>query len=290
FENPYFQGISDIGDVIEGVTRGESAEQLMKWVQRRAASVMPGAALGRNLSRASDAVVRESKTVSDTDPETTRREVDTLVNEIKKQVPGWSQTRPAVINIITGEPIPMEGGWLGAILPYQVTTNKGDAVLQTIAELDGAGLPKELPRILSGTRPASPFAVREPSPREGVRLSDHERHRLGVLLTKEMKDSQGRTLYEALHARVAGDGWEHENFKDQSDGRWGGKSLEIATVWNAYMDMAEAKLLEEFPKLLTVVKRRNLEFNMGRLPSSQEEMKDPMRQMFDSIMQGMGTK
>jgi hypothetical protein len=282
FDNPYFQSISDVADVIEGFSRGESPDAMLKWVSRRAASLVPGAALGRTIARATDDVKRETQTVDDNVPPELR-EVSRFLNQLKAEVPGWSKTRPAVKNMLTGEPLPMEGGWLGAILPYQVTTNRNDVVLNEVAALDGAGLPKEVPRVIGGSKPPAGVRMEAPKPGEGVRLSDAERDRLTTLLTSEVKDARGNTLYEALHAMIAGPGALHEQYVDQSDGRDGGKSLMVRQTFHDYLEMAEVLLRRENPQLGAVIAQRQLERALGRLPKSQESQKPALRELIQSI-------
>jgi hypothetical protein len=253
----------------------------MKALAKRTAALMPGAALGRVAARATDDAKRESQTVEHTDPEF--REVAILLNEFKRQVPGWSQTRPAMRNMITGEKVPVEGGWLGQLSPFQVTVNKNDPVLNELVALDGAGLPKEIPRIIGGARPAA-GTLAVPKPGEGVRLSDKERERLTDLLTSGVKDATGRTLYEALSDMVQGPGVEHQMYLDQSEGRDGGKAAMVQLTFHAFLDMAEAQLREEYPELGLAVTRRQTERDLQKLPKSQAETGDLVR----GLIQGLG--
>lgn len=281
FDNPYFQGVSDVGDVIEGFERGESPEALMKALTRRVAGLVPFAALGRLGARMGDDVKRERQTVEHTAPEW--RDVDIAVNVFKEMVPGWSKTRPAVLNMITGEPIPAEGGWLGKLLPFQVTTNRNDVVLNELVALHGAGLPREVPRVIGGAKPPDGVRMQPPRPGEGVRLSDVERQRLTELLTRDVKDGMGRTLYEALHAMIAGPGIEHTMYEDASDGRDGGKAQMVQQTFHDFLETAEVELKHEFPQLGEVIERRRFERDLGRLPKSQEAQKPMLRELFQSI-------
>lgn len=275
--NPYVQAISDVGDIISGMQRGESVDEGLKYLAKRTASLIPGAALTRALASSSDDVQRENKTVAEAPPEL--RELQIVVNTFRAQYPGWSQTRPAKMNMITGEPIPNEKGWMGMFLPFQLSTNKNDPVLNELVALDGAGLPKEMPRVVGGVPPKGVTSIHAATLREGVLLSDPERTRLTELLTKDVKDPEGRTLYETLHAAIVGPGWEHDQYMDQSETRDGGKALFVRRTFNAFLREAEHRLLDEYPNLDNIVQRRKMERSLGRLPSSLESMRDPMMQM-----------
>lgn len=275
--NPYAQGVSDLADVIEGASEHDNINAALKFIARRAAALTPGAALGRAIARATDTAVRETRTVPEAPPEW--REVQVLINEFRKAVPGWSQTRPALRNLITGEPIPMETGWLGLVSPFQITTNRNDPVLNEIAALEGASLPREIPRVIGGRRPSDGVTVHEADPREGVLLTDSERAELAVLLTSKVKDYQGRTLYQALRDMIVGPGIEHELYADASDGKDGGKAAMIRATFRGFLEEAEQRLLARHPDLASVVQRRQFERAIGRLPRSAEGLIDPLRQM-----------
>ncbi len=274
--NPYATGISELGDVFKGMTSERSGTELLRWVNRRVANLIPGAALMRTVARASDPVKRDDVTVSGPPA---MREASELVTVYMKQVPGWSKHRPPIRNMITGEPIPAESGWLGALLPYQVTTNPNDPVLNEIVALEGAGLPREVPRVLGGTRPRDSISVKAVNPREGVLLTDDERNELTRLLTKHGHPAyEGRTLHQEL-ARLI----ESEEYKDASDGKDGGKALLIRRTFRAYLDQAEDAFLEKNREVATVIARRQLERDLGRLPSSMEDLKSPVRELVDQM-------
>jgi len=183
--------------------------------------------------------------------------------------------------MITGEPEASENTWLQALNPFQVTTHKNDPVLNELVALEGAGLPREIPRVIGGSQPGMGYKLsaqdEQRQIKEGVKLSQEERQRLGVLLTKEVTDSNGNTLHEALKDTIEADDWD-----DQTDGRDGGKAGRIQDVFNEFMDEAQAKLLDEYPKLNNVVQRRMLDRGMGKIPKSQSDLKDFAREQLEA--------
>lgn len=266
----WFQGVSDLVDVIEGANKQDSTEKLMTAVENRLVTAVPGAALMRLVANATDEQRRDRKRVIDNEyPEL--REVDTLLNTFKAIVPGWSKTRPAIPNMVTGEPLPSENSWLGALSPFQFSTLSKDKVLTELVALDGAGLPKELPRAIGGSSPPSPFKFpgdEEREVREGILMSDKERARLGQILTKEVEDDDGNTLHKALAELM-----DTEEYKDASDGRFGGKSRLMASKFQEFMGLAQQQLLDEYPKLDAAVRQRKVMRDLQQLPKSQEDQR-----------------
>ena len=275
FNNPFLQGASDISDVIESMNREDNVGKMLEWVGKRAASLVPFGALGRNLARSASDVERETRTVDDAPPEL--REMDTVINQFRQTVPGWSDTRPAKMNMITGEPVPAESGWLGFALPYQISSNANDKVLNELVALGGAGLPKEVPRVLGGNMPRDNIIVKESDIKEGVLLTDDERTEFTRLLT-HAKNDEGRTLHQELNHQMFED---NEDYKDASKGRDGGRAQIIKQIFREFYITAEEKFKEGHPEVANVIERRQLERDLGRLPSSMEDMKDPMRQMLE---------
>lgn len=282
----WFQGLSDMADVIEAATRGEDVAKGLVFVHRRLANLIPGAATSRMFNKMTDDQRREMKTVTDNEnPEL--REWSQLVNIYTQNLPGWghllpgTKPRPAMVNMITGEPVANENTWLQALNPFQVTTHKNDPVLNELVALEGAGLPREIPRVIGGSQPGMGYRLSDQDEqraiKEGVKLDETERQRLGVLLTKEVTDANGNTLHEALAELLDADDWD-----DQTDGRDGGKAGRIQDVFNMFMDEAQAKLLDEYPKLNQIVQRRQLERGMGKIPKSQEDLKDFAREQLKS--------
>jgi hypothetical protein len=275
-DNPYLQSASDLSDVFEGWTRGESSKEAMKWLERRALSLVPLSALGRQVAKSVDPERRETKLVTEAPPE--QREMNEYWAEVMKTVPGWSSSRPAVINIVTGESMKNEGGLLGLILPYQISTNKNDYVLNNIIALHGAGLPKEMVRVIGGNMPRDSVILKEADIKEGVLLSDNERTELTKYVTRD-KDDEGRTLYQALEHLMRND----PEYQDASGGQFGGKAALVRDKWREFYNAGLEKFLTKHPEVANILQNRQLERDLNRLPSSMEDMKDPMRQMLDSV-------
>jgi hypothetical protein len=278
----WFQGLSDLSDVIEAANRGEDVGKGLEFVHRRLASLIPGAAIGRTFNRMTDDEKRERKLVVDNEnPEL--REFSKLTSIYTQNIPGWghlipgTKPRPAMVNMITGEPMPNENTWLGAINPFQQTTFKNDRVLNELVALNGAGLPKEIPRIIGGSQPASDYKLpgdEAKQIKEGVILNDEERQRLGVLLTKEVEDSDGNTLHQSL-----GELMDSEEYDDASET---GKKTLVSKRFNFFLDKAERELREEYPKLDQVIARRQLERGLLKLPKSMEDIKDFARETVET--------
>jgi hypothetical protein len=279
----WFQGVSDIVDVIEGMRTGDSVEKGAKWLANRLASYVPGAAIGRLAANMSDTEKRDFKSVSDNEnPEV--REFEILKNVLKAEVPGWSKTRPAIPNMLTGEPLPNENSWFGGLSPARISTLKNDPVLRESVSLGGAGLPKELPRAIGGSAPPSPYKFQgdeERQVREGVLMNDKERARLGTILTKEIEDENGNNLHDSLLEMIQSD-----EYKDQSDGPNGGKALMWGERFHGFMEQAQRKLLDENSRLDAAVTHRKLLRDLGKLPNSQQDQKgDIMEQVMGAVGQ-----
>jgi hypothetical protein len=282
----WFQGLSDFADVIEAATRGEDVARGLVFVHKRLASLIPGAAPARLFNKMTDDQRRELKTVTENDnPEL--REWSQLVHIWTQNIPGWghlipgTRPRPAMVHMITGEPIANENTWLQAINPFQVTTHRNDPVLNELVALEGAGLPREIPRVVGGQQPGSEFRLSANDEariiKEGVKLNEEERQRLGVLLTKEVTDYNGDTLHEALTALI-----ETDEYDDAKDGRDGGKAGMIQDVFNTFMEQAQNQLFEEYPELQHIVLKRQLERGLGRIPKSQDDLADFAREQLES--------
>lgn len=283
----WFTGLQDWSDALQAIPQGEDAGALIKVLTRRAATLIPGASVFRTVQNATDPVKRDTQTVTENE-EPELREFEKLVHIFAQSTPGWGgrnalelagyKPKPAAINGITGEVIANENQWLGFVNPFRVTTLKNDPVLNELVALDGAGLPQELiPRVLGGSQSASPFKLQGDETRsikEGIKLSDEERHRLGVLLTSEVTDFNGDTMHEAMAREM-----ETEEYQDEKDGRSGGKAYRLASIYNQFLDEAADKLREEYPAIDIAIQRRQVERDGGRLPKSMEWLQDSAREM-----------
>ena len=151
-------------------------------------------------------------------------------------------------------------------------------MLNELVALDGAGLPQELvPRVLGGSQASSPFKLQGDEMRqmkEGVKLSDPERHRLAVLMTREITDYNGDTMHEAMAREI-----ESPEYADEKDGRSGGKAYKLASIYHEFLNEAADKLREEYPGIDIAIQRRQVERDGGRLPKSMEWLQDSAREM-----------
>ena len=283
----WFTGLQDLSEALQAMFTGEDAGAMLKFAARRGATLIPGASAFRTVQNATDPVKRDTQTVKDNEnPEL--REFEKLVHIFAQSTPGWGgrnaleltgyKPKPAAINGITGEVVANENQWIGLVNPFRVTSLKNDPVLNELVALDGAGLPQELiPRVLGGGQAASPFKLQGDEMRqmkEGVKLSDEERHRLGVLLTSEVTDYNGDTMHEAMKREI-----ETEEYKDEKDGRSGGKAYRLASIYHQFLTEAGDKLRDEYPAIDIAIQRRQVERDGGRMPKSMEWLQDSAREM-----------
>lgn len=114
--------------------------------------------------------------------------------------------------------------------------------------------------MIAGSKPSS--GPMEPSPREGIRLTERERDDLTKFQT-ETKMS-GKTLHEALTALVNSDSYKA---LPDTGGALGPKAQQIKIVYDAYALNAEAKLREKYKQansLATLLERHRILIGAGR--------------------------
>jgi hypothetical protein len=280
-DNPFMQGASDLGDIVSHLEKQDDTSALLKIAQQRMLSMMPGAALGRTIQNAAGQGTKQTeyKSVSPSDkinPQTGledsgQRELSTLWGKVMQQVPGygWAYGKglSPKTNYITNEPIPNETGWWGVVAPWAITTSKNDRVLNTIADLGGCRLPKELIRVLGGNMPSDSAIVKEGDPREGVLLTDEERAQFGKLLAT-LENSEGQNLYQALDALI-----QSEKFADANDtkGKDSAKATLIHDEFRKFFIMAEKQFKLDNPQVTRVLEMRAMERKNNKLPKSRQD-------------------
>jgi hypothetical protein len=270
---PYFDALNDVVQIFESFDDDAMIGNGLKYVADRLRTFVPAAQLMRSVATTLDGEVKDLKEFGNQfDP--AWRDVFNLFANTAANLPGLSRYVPAYRNIITGEPIPLEGG----PFPGLISTKTDDPVQIEILELGGARLPRELPRYVGGDKaPAGTFRVYAPKPGTVAPLTHAQRTRLADLLTKDVK-MDGLNLHQALHALIVGPGDDHDEYIEQSDGKHGGKALMIHNLWNAYLDEAEGRLIEEDKGLQEAL--RQAEIAKGRAltpPAQREEFEEMVR-------------
>lgn len=278
----WWKPVSDLLDAVEAYGRGadEAGTALMRYAAGRLSALTPGSALLRAARRATDEQVREpGRKVEVDDP--LWAEVRRLAEYWMDGIPGLSKHIPARKNIITGEPIVHEGifgdeAYSLGLAPVRVSTNKNDVVLNEIVNQQGAGIPREVPRVIGGAAPPAGRRLSTPRSSEGVLLNEQQRARLATLITTG-KDPYGLTLHQALTSLVTESGpYAVFQYKSESEGKDGGKGLAIHSVWHQFYVEAEEKLLEEDRALADQVRRRRIERELGKLPPAMQETIRPV--------------
>jgi hypothetical protein len=217
----YLRGLSDTIEAITDPTRhGRS------YVQKFAGSLVPFTALTGTVERAIDPTVRESRAGR----EAWLPALQTMLNEMKSKIPGYSKDLPPRRNL-WGEPIVLQGA-LGPdmISPIYASTRKQS--------------PVDIEMINNNV------AVKMP-PRQvmSVDLTSQEYDRFVLLAGNELKDpNTGLGCKDALASLV-----KNPEYKRASDGEGGGKAYMIMHVIQAYRKAATNKLIEEFPELKQLI-------------------------------------
>jgi hypothetical protein len=268
-DHPFWQGAAEAFEAIDGARQGKT-ELLEKWVNNRATSIIvPGAALGRTIVRG-----MTGNEVLDTKPSGDAtgvwNEVQALLKQAQSNIPGWASHLPAERNPITGEPI-TKGANAWGLSPYYVTTANHDTVLQEIARLQGAGLPKEAPRVLGGVQPSyGPVETLSGDLDEGVRLTEAERAKLVDHLTGDRLD--GKTLHDRLEQVISSNSYQalSEGHKDIA-GPDGAKALEIKRIYAAYLRSAEMATRKDFPALGDAIVARQIARKQALIPEARQQ-------------------
>jgi hypothetical protein len=226
---------------------------------------VPGAAAGRTLVRATtDNVQLDTKPTGDASG--AWNEVQAILKQVQSNVPGWASNLPAERNIITGEPV-SRGANAWGMSPYYVTTAKHDPVLEEIARLQGAGLPKEAPRVLGGVQPTFGPVETAQDLKEGVRLTEAERDRLVGHLTQDRLG--GKTLHDRLEQVISGNDYRQlSEGHDNIAGADGAKALEIQRIYAAYLRAAEMETRKDFPQLGDAIIARQTARKQALIPQA----------------------
>ena len=178
----------------------------------------------------------------------TVRRINSLLDEIKAGIPGWSSTLPPSRNIF-GEPImypPSIGPEM--ISPAYVSKDAHDLVADEIAKQQ---VPLTMPpQVLFGSRPPD-VRLNPQSVKEGVQLSPEQYDLFVRLAGNELKGASGLGMKDALAQLI-----QSPSYQRLSDGPDGSKALEIQKVVTAYRAAAKAELIKQDPSLQMALQQK----------------------------------
>jgi hypothetical protein len=217
-DKTYLEGIGNLLELLEQPERGWKT-----WVDRQAASLVP--TLLGTVTRAVDPVVREA---------------DSVVDGMRKKIPGFSTTVRPRRNIFA-EKILLEGGWAEHLIsPVYRAREVRDPVALEIARLQAnISMP---PRVLRGRAPAA-FG-RPPVPEEevGVRLNDEQYDKFVRYAGNELKHPEtGRGMKDDLGVLL-----KTPVYEAASDVR---REEMIKHIVTAHRERARRQLIAEDPAL-----------------------------------------
>jgi hypothetical protein len=211
-EKSYLTGITDLLAAFEQPER-----QMERYFQRLASAYVP-----TGLKQAS-----EFAGLSD-DPY--MREARTMLEAMQAKVPGLSETLPPKRSWVTGEPVAYPEGFLypDAISPFNQKTDKGDLVLQELAELQHGF-----------TAPSATFGqinLRDDRPEAYDRYL--QLHASTTIGGQTMKERLRRHFESSRYNRAA----EMSLMED-------GATTHTSKIITAYRQRAKRELMREYPEL-----------------------------------------
>lgn len=249
---PYFDSVNDFTSIFEAMDEQGSVEKGMRYVEDRVRALIPGSSALRAIAAATDPDLKDPKSF---DPEW--GEVFTLFGRTAAGLPGLSTTVPAYLDVIEGKPIPREGGPFAGM----ISTPSRDPVRHELLILQGAGIPPEVPRTISGTRASSDFRVTAPAPGAVFPLTHEQRVKLTKLMTQEVEIG-GETLRDAMQTMI-----DSADYKAQQGGKNGGKANRLNKLWHTFLHKAEEDLMKEDPDLRELVRRSRVEKMLPKAPT-----------------------
>jgi len=268
----YLQGV---GDVLEAMQNGWDAEKVARSFAR---SLVPAGV--RQIARTVDREKHETVALS---------EVQTLLNEIRAGVPGFSKDLPPDRNL-WGDPILYPSGW-GADLISPIATRA--ATEEPVAiEIRQQGVKLSLPPnavgpALTSRAPRLPFVTDEDT--KPVRLTADEYDRLRVLVGKggQAPDiGRGRGGLEGMPPLkdALAEMMQTDEYKDASQGPDGTRARMIRDKVSMYKHLGIIQLQEESPSLKAAVIRRGAEKQIRGLPEGEQQRE---RQNLEGLIQSL---
>ena len=254
FTKSIFGGITDVMDMINELTdRGFTPEEnrinpVFAYFQRRAAGFMP--AFVRHMRQGADPVERNIPASDMPFPFSFFHEV---AMRYQNQIPGLSESLPATLHPITGEPVapdqvwgtqyvPADQPWLRALVqgfspgaPFPNRTASTDPVDQEMAKLAGKG---------TNFLVWSPNEFNIPQ----FKLSYEQLNQLTTLAATT--PINGKTLHQELLALVTQDeGYANLPYGQPSKGAMSPRAMRINDVIAIYKERAKQAFLESNPDL-----------------------------------------
>ena len=206
------------------------------YLQQFAGSLVPFTGLTGQIERMDDPKIRTTRAGR----ESFLPAVQTMINEMKSRMPGFSKDLPPDRNL-WGEPRYIPGG-LGPdiISPIYATTKKHSPVDEEMIR--------------------NKVAVQMPARAiMGTDLTMQEFDKYVWLAGNGLKNADNQGCKDRLLELV-----KSPEYKEQTDGPEGGKALMIKKVILAYRQAAQVKMLEEFPELKELVIKNKRE-KIGKL-------------------------
>lgn len=234
----YLQGLTQTLDALQS----KDPHVIQQWFQNRAASYVP------NILNAAD-------------PDPYMREVRDIVDAMSNKVPGLSSTLPPSRDLL-GEKMmtPMGYPW-SAINPFTIKNTEGDPVKVELARLasNDDGAPFTLPSKRVGT-----LDLTTVKNKDGVSAWDRQQELLGDIRIG------GKSLHDRLEHTIAS-----EPYQNAADGNGEFKhSRKVDMIHRDiehYRDIAQQKMLKEFPdlhKAMLNYKRQSNMVRAGRAPTN----------------------
>ena len=219
----FYNGLSELLSAYDSASRDPDNQQnaVVKYVQRLGASTVPAI------------VAAEARRQ---DP--TLRAANTLVEQFKRRLPGYSKDLPPRRNMF-GEPIVLEGG-LGPdfMSPFYQSGKKYNDVATQMSMNE-----------MATTMPGRTI--------DGVELTTIQQDRyitLSAGLDKDGKPMSGGSLHQRLSQLI-----KTPQYKNATVGQDGMQAQMITTVINDYRSRARKMMLQEFPDLYSQVRALDVE-------------------------------
>lgn len=170
-----------------------------------------------------------------------KRQVDSLLDAIIEQVPGWSSSLPMQRNLF-GDPVLYPPG-LGPdiISPFYSTADKHDLVADELVKQNAA---ISMPSKIFAGKPPQSLQMQAPSAGEGIPLTPQEYDLFVRLAGNELKGANGLGMKDTLAQLIQSD-----QYKNLSDGPDGSKVMAMKQIVYGFREAAKGELVNRSPKL-----------------------------------------
>ena len=278
-DTPWLQTFSRMIDALEAPD-----EQGKKFLLGLARPLVPGVARRLTTSgigpEALGLPVGTFPTLVTPRPEIT--ELESFVDVLKSGMFAFADDIPPALHPITGDVLVRPPGWgPDAISPLYVTQRKDDPVLmQIVTHRMNFRAPSKM--MTGHGDPDRPNLDPTIQP-DAVKLQKPQYFRLLVLATREGRDGQGRSMWEAMRDEVASAAYERA-----SPGPDGGKERLLRDIYDAFYTRARKSLRDEDPVLrdrFNQQKRQRLE---RMRPQSSADPMTNMAETLQSLSRSLG--